>query len=152
MNWHSKCSSPGRLSEATRKDMAVDKFPQASEEVCLSMGRSGGRVSLPGERKAARDSFGLTRRQSQVFGKLVAGYTNKEIAGDLTISEDTAQRHIAKILKELGISNRLEVVLFAACHKLVDHRGLESKPTGRRARPRAARSDRENGPVIIPGL
>ena len=38
------------------------------------------------------------------------------------ISEKTVQRHVVKILDKLGVSNRLDLVLFAVYHQLIDPR------------------------------
>ena len=48
----------------------------------------------------------LTPRQHDVLGKLVHGYSNKEIAGLLQMAESTVRVHISAILKELNVSNR----------------------------------------------
>lgn len=64
--------------------------------------------------------FGLTKRELEVLGTIVGGYTNKEIAKSLTLSEDTVKHHITNIFNKLGVSNRLELALFALHHKVVD--------------------------------
>jgi len=46
----------------------------------------------------------------------VAGYTNKDLAGKLGISLQTAKHHLTNIFDKLGVSNRLELVLFAIDH------------------------------------
>lgn len=48
----------------------------------------------------------LTPRQDEVLGKLVHGYSNKEIGRLLDMAESTVRVHIAAILKELNVSNR----------------------------------------------
>lgn len=48
----------------------------------------------------------LTPRQNEVLGKLVHGYSNKEIGRLLDMAESTVRVHIAAILKELNVSNR----------------------------------------------
>lgn len=64
-------------------------------------------------------NFGLTSRELQVIALIVAGYTNKDLAQKLGISEHTAKHHLTNIFDKLGVSNRLELVLFAINHKLV---------------------------------
>jgi DNA-binding NarL/FixJ family response regulator len=49
----------------------------------------------------------------------VAGYTNKDLARELGISENTAKHHLTNIFDKLGVSNRLELVLYAVDHGLV---------------------------------
>ncbi len=69
---------------------------------------------------AANGKFGLTSREMQVIAHIVAGYTNKDLARKLRISEHTAKHHLSNIFDKLGVSNRLELVLFAIGHKLVN--------------------------------
>jgi DNA-binding NarL/FixJ family response regulator len=65
-------------------------------------------------------AFGLTRRELEIVRAVVAGQTNKEIARQFGISEHTVKRHIAHIFTKLGASNRVELALFAAYHRLLD--------------------------------
>jgi two-component system, NarL family, nitrate/nitrite response regulator NarL len=69
--------------------------------------------------EASRD-FGLTPREVQVIALIVAGYTNKDLARQLGISEHTAKHHLTNIFDKLGVSNRLELVLFAIDHRLIN--------------------------------
>ena len=48
----------------------------------------------------------LTPRQYDVLGKLIHGYSNKEIGDLLQMAESTVRVHIAAILKKLNVSNR----------------------------------------------
>jgi DNA-binding NarL/FixJ family response regulator len=57
--------------------------------------------------------FGLTPREIEVVSAVVAGYTNKDIAAQFNISEDTVKHHLSKIFDKLGVSTRLELALFA---------------------------------------
>jgi two-component system nitrate/nitrite response regulator NarL len=67
---------------------------------------------------ASRD-FGLTSREVQVIALIVAGYTNKDLARQLGISEHTVKHHLTNVFDKLGVSNRLELVLFAIDHHLI---------------------------------
>ena len=67
-----------------------------------------------------RREFGLTAREKQIIGLVGAGYTNKDLAKELGISENTAKHHMTNIFDKLGISNRLELFLFATEHRLID--------------------------------
>lgn len=72
------------------------------------------------ETKNHRESFGLTAREMEVVAAVVAGYGNKEIAQRLSVSEQTVKHHITNIFDKAGVSNRLELTLFAISHHLVD--------------------------------
>jgi len=69
--------------------------------------------------EASRD-FGLTAREVQVIALIVAGYTNKDLARQLGISEHTVKHHLTNVFDKLGVSNRLELVLFAIDHRLIN--------------------------------
>ncbi len=67
----------------------------------------------------ARSSYGLTDRELEVVGLVTQGLTNKEIATNLRISEETVKRHLTNIFDKVGMSSRLELALFALDHRLV---------------------------------
>ena len=46
--------------------------------------------------------------------------SNKEIAEKFSLSEDTVKHHLTSIFDKLGVSNRLELALFAVNHRLTD--------------------------------
>ncbi len=60
------------------------------------------------------DPFGLTRRERDVLPLLVKGRTNRQIADELFISENTAGVHVSNILGKLGASTRTEAAGIAA--------------------------------------
>lgn len=67
-----------------------------------------------------RVNFGLTPREVEVVAAITSGYSNSEIAQKLNRSEQTIKHHITNIFDKLGLSNRMELVLFAVSHHLVD--------------------------------
>lgn len=69
---------------------------------------------------AGRNDFCLTAREKQVVVLVAAGYTNRDIAQEFGVSEQTIKHHIANIFDKLGVSNRLELLLFALHHRLID--------------------------------
>jgi DNA-binding NarL/FixJ family response regulator len=54
--------------------------------------------------------MGLTRREQQLVPLIAQGFTNKEIASYLHLSEQTVKNHIHRILQRIGASDRLAVV------------------------------------------
>jgi DNA-binding NarL/FixJ family response regulator len=61
----------------------------------------------------------LTRREREVLAFVAAGRTNKEIAGELVVSEHTVHRHVANILRKLGEPTRAAAAARAARDGLV---------------------------------
>jgi two-component system, NarL family, nitrate/nitrite response regulator NarL len=70
--------------------------------------------------QATKKTFGLTKREFEIIGTIVAGYSNKDIARKFQISEDTVKHHLTNIFDKVGVSSRLELALFAVNHKLVE--------------------------------
>jgi two-component system response regulator DevR len=64
----------------------------------------------------------LTEREREVLTLVARGYTNKQIADTLVVSEKTARNHVSHILDKLGLSRRSEAAAFAVEHKLVPPR------------------------------
>ncbi|HMK24063.1 MAG TPA: response regulator transcription factor [Terriglobales bacterium] len=68
--------------------------------------------------KASPDKFGLTRRELQITSAVVSALSNKEIAQRFTLSVDTVKNHLRNIYDKTGVSNRLELAMFAVHHNL----------------------------------
>jgi DNA-binding CsgD family transcriptional regulator len=62
--------------------------------------------------------YGLTACEMEVVRAVAAGWTNREISEHLSISANTGKHHLSNIFDKLGVSNRLELVLFAHHHAL----------------------------------
>lgn len=55
----------------------------------------------------------LTPREEQVVALVAEGYGNRQIAEELSLSENTIKKYMFRIFDKLGISNRVELVLYA---------------------------------------
>jgi DNA-binding CsgD family transcriptional regulator len=58
----------------------------------------------------------LSPREEKVVWHLAEGLTNREIAAQMQLSENTIKNYVFRIFEKLGFSNRVEVVLYAATH------------------------------------
>jgi two-component system nitrate/nitrite response regulator NarL len=76
-------------------------------------------MAAPDEGPPRQREFGLTKRELEIVGTIVAGYSNKEIAKSFAISEETVKHHLTNVFNKVGVSNRLELALFAVKHNLV---------------------------------
>ena len=65
-----------------------------------------------------RPTFGLTPRELEVVFTVVDGCPNSDIARKFSISIKTVKHHLTNIFGKLGVSNRLELALFAVQHRL----------------------------------
>ena len=67
---------------------------------------------------AGRVTF--TDRERDVLEMLVAGRSNKEIGSALGIEERTVKAHVAKLMRKVGVQNRIALSVHAITHSLVD--------------------------------
>ena len=76
----------------------------------------------PRRRRPARPSPGpaLTDRELEVLKLVAQGMSNREIAGELYISENTVKNHVRNILEKLHLHSRMEAVLYAVREKILD--------------------------------
>jgi len=64
----------------------------------------------------------ITPREREVLQSLAEGLSNKEIAAKLHMSVDTERTHMMNILNKLGVHSRLQALVFATRHGLVEIR------------------------------
>jgi DNA-binding NarL/FixJ family response regulator len=69
-------------------------------------------INRGGTLKGERDT-GLTPRELEILQHIVAGKSNKEIAGELGLSVNTVSVHRANIMDALGIHKTAELVVYA---------------------------------------
>jgi DNA-binding NarL/FixJ family response regulator len=79
----------------------------ASPADMMSNGHNKGRERSP-----------LSQREREIVGLVAQGYKNREMAEKMFISEQTVKNHLHNIFDKLGVSDRLELALYAI------HKGL----------------------------
>lgn len=95
---------------ALERDVAGELFARlgAARDAEATAGRRA-RTPLPD---------GLTPREAEVLTLVAAGKTNRDIAGDLVISEKTVARHLSNIFTKLGLGSRTAAAAYAFEHGL----------------------------------
>jgi two-component system, NarL family, nitrate/nitrite response regulator NarL len=71
-------------------------------------------------------TLGLTPRERQVVAAIVVGCSNADIAQRFAISAKTVKHHLTKVYDKLGVSNRLELALFAVRRRFDAERFYDS--------------------------
>jgi len=109
-----KAAASERLLEGIRKvhrgEMWIDQ--RVAADVMKAMTEP--RPALP----QRGDKVLLTAREQEIVTLVAQGFRNKEIADKLSISEQTVKNHLHNIFDKLGVSDRLELALYAIHHKL----------------------------------
>ena len=67
----------------------------------------------------------LTEREKNVIAYLMQGFPNREISRRLAIADQTVKNHLRSIFDKVGVSDRLELVLYVI-HQKLDIRAVES--------------------------
>jgi two-component system nitrate/nitrite response regulator NarL len=60
----------------------------------------------------------LSPRELQIMGAIVDGCSNRDMAQKFALSEQTIKHHLTSIFAKVGVSNRLELALFAMRHRV----------------------------------
>jgi ATP/maltotriose-dependent transcriptional regulator MalT len=105
--------APALLEFAARDETAHETLRQVvsraqDQDLIGSTTLRANEIARPWGSKAA-----LTARETQVFGLLAEGKTNREIAATLVISELTVKVHVRHILKKLGVRTRTQAAVQA---------------------------------------
>ena len=114
-----KAADGDEILETTRRLAAGETL--ISQEELLEMLLIAGQ-SREEEREARASIEQITRREMQVLQSLAEGLTNREIAERLHMSVDTERTHMMNLLSKLGVHSRLQALLFAARHGLIELR------------------------------
>jgi DNA-binding NarL/FixJ family response regulator len=80
------------------------------------------RISNAPRRIFPADQVVFTDRETQVLKMLVEGRSNKEIGVPLGIRERTVKAHVAKLMRKVGVENRVALTVHAITHSLVSPR------------------------------
>jgi len=70
----------------------------------------------------------LTPREQQVLRMVVAGHSNKEIAQQWTVSEETIKHHLTRMFDKVGAANRVELAMLATRNGLLDTFEYDTRP------------------------
>jgi DNA-binding NarL/FixJ family response regulator len=90
-------------------------------EVIRRLAKKGASNSNTGARLGLREQGGaLSTREREIVILVAQGFKNKEMAERMFISEQTVKNHLHNIFDKLGVSDRLELALYAIHNNLHD--------------------------------
>lgn len=115
-----KDTPPARLLSAIRTVAEGDVLlaPSATKALIETWGPADPIASAP-------DLGALTRREAEVLALVGRGWSNRDIAGFLSVSEATVKTHLNRAMAKLGLSSRAHVVALAYDRGLVRPRCLQ---------------------------
>jgi DNA-binding NarL/FixJ family response regulator len=87
-------------------------------------------LGIPEEDEASvAKEAGLSKREMSILKALGSGLSNKQIAKELWLAEQTVKFHLTNIYRKLGVANRTEAVRYAYRHGLVESPLFEQAST-----------------------
>jgi DNA-binding NarL/FixJ family response regulator len=112
-----KQTAPELIVKSIRKvqsgEIWLDSHTTAAVMRQFSAGQENGANGTKG-----RERSPLSAREREIVALVAQGYKNKEMAEKMFISEQTVKNHLHNIFDKLGVSDRLELALYAI------HKGL----------------------------
>ncbi len=78
------------------------------------------RFTVLARKERERENDLLSGREKEVLALVARGLTNRQIAAELVLSENTARNHLSHILDKLGLSRRAQVAAYAAQRGLLE--------------------------------
>jgi DNA-binding NarL/FixJ family response regulator len=76
--------------------------------------KKGKSLNRTGSGKSDKVGDKITRMESKVIELIAQGYSNKEIASKLSISEKTVKAHLTNIFMKLNLDNRYQLIVYGA--------------------------------------
>jgi DNA-binding NarL/FixJ family response regulator len=114
-----KQTAPDLIVKSIRKvhggEIWLDSHTTAAVMRQFSTGLESGNGVSGGK---GRERSPLSAREREIVALVAQGYKNKEMAEKMFISEQTVKNHLHNIFDKLGVSDRLELALYAI------HKGL----------------------------
>ncbi|HEY6759593.1 MAG TPA: helix-turn-helix transcriptional regulator, partial [Baekduia sp.] len=98
------------MLERSEADLGAIGAVRLRDEAARELRRLGRRVGARRRRAAgARGLAALSGREREIAELVADGRTNREIAGELFLSEKTIESHLTKVFTKLGVSGRVAV-------------------------------------------
>ncbi|MGH9326538.1 MAG: LuxR C-terminal-related transcriptional regulator [Terriglobia bacterium] len=107
-----KSVEPALFIKCVRKVRQNEIWLPKQEVTHMAKELEGAPVSLP------RPADTLTRREKMIISYLTQGWRNREIADHLSISEQTVKNHLRAVYDKVGVSDRLELVLYVIYQRI----------------------------------
>ena len=111
-----KQSAPTELLQAIRAAAAGGQYLDSTLTARVTA-RLLGRAD-----KVSKPAATLSERESEVLRLIASGYSNKEIAGRLSLSVKTVEAHKANAMRKLGLRGRIDIVKYAVLQGWLENR------------------------------
>ena len=108
-----KQTAPELIVKSIRKVYAGEIWLDSHTTAAVMSQFAAPAAAAPAAAVRGRESSPLSKREREMVRLVAQGYRNKEIGGKMFISEQTVKNHLHNIFHKLGVSDRLELALYA---------------------------------------
>ncbi|HYI15346.1 MAG TPA: HD domain-containing phosphohydrolase [Thermomicrobiales bacterium] len=112
---HRAALTPPDAAAELRREVASGRLDRDAVDAVLE---AAGFARVPSRRSWPA---GLTDREVDVLRLICRGFSNRQIAAELSISPKTVGRHVENLYNKIGVSSRAAAALFAIQHGLLDN-------------------------------
>jgi len=115
-----KTSAPELIAKSIRKVYEGEIWLDANTTAAVirQFAMPAETLGAPGDGKPPRGRAQLSQREREIIVLIAQGYKNKEIAEKMFITEQTVKNHLHNVFDKLGVSDRLELALYAIHNSL----------------------------------
>jgi DNA-binding NarL/FixJ family response regulator len=116
-----KSAAPGLIAKSIRKVNDGEIWLDANTTAAVIRQFASpleNATAPPSNGKGPRDRAQLSQREREIIVLIAQGYKNKEIAEKMFITEQTVKNHLHNVFDKLGVSDRLELALYAIHNSL----------------------------------
>ena len=107
-------------------DIVLDGSVWAPRKVLANLIDSAG----PTKNAAVGEIPKITAREAEVLSLLVAGRPNREIARELRIDEGTVKAHVGRLMRKMGVENRIALTMLVVERNLLGGQETSSNQDG----------------------
>jgi NarL family two-component system response regulator LiaR len=109
--------APEKLIQAIRNAYRgeVQLHPNVAKQLMSAIAQKD---VIPDIHSHRLDADELTERECEVLGFIARGLSNREIAGEMFISEKTVKTHVSNVLSKLHLEDRTQAAIYALKHGL----------------------------------
>ena len=104
-----------------QKNIEPTDLPAVIRQALAGNVHYAGNAAAEAAAAAARPRWDLTARETEILRALAEGHSNKQMAKQFWLSEQTIKYHLTNVYRKLGVSSRTEAVRLAYEHGLIEN-------------------------------
>jgi DNA-binding NarL/FixJ family response regulator len=136
----------GVIYRSASGNMVVEAVRRLAQGQSFLQGPNSSEREVNEDLVGARVRDRLSERELRIIAAIVQGYKNREIATQLSTSEQVVKNALRNIFDKIGVSDRLELALFVVHHRILAQATACVPLDGPRSRPEGASVRQKVGP------